>query len=517
MALGAPYCGPPMGSNGALADPVTQRTSENPFNDLPVRARTGVMDSFEPTFRTSTRGDWVRLRTLVMLRWLAIAGQFVAVIVASQVLMLDLPLDLCMTAIGISVIFNIIASSTNPTNKRLDEASLLLTLLFDLAQLITLLFLTGGLSNPFSLLVLVPVTIAATALSLPATLTLSAVAIGLITLLVNRSFPLMLADGTVISPPTLFIAGTWVSLVIGIIFLAAYARRVTNETFSMSEALGATQMALAREQRLTALGGVVAAAAHELGTPLATIKLVTSELEEELEDRPELLEDVRLIQSQTARCRDILRDMGRSGRDDALVRVAPLSVVIAEAAEPHTDRGIRVILRIDGVAGDEPEPADQPDVLRKPELIHGIRNLVQNAVDFANATVWIDAIWDDKTVTLTIGDDGRGYPADLIGRLGDPYVGRRGQRRKRTGQRQGYEGMGLGLFIAKTLLERIGATLRFSNTGERPVKTDASEELPPEFANPTGALVEVHWPRAALESDRDITRGPLGRNQLNLP
>ena len=474
------------------------------------------MDVSDHIAESSTRGDWVRLRTLVMLRWLAVAGQFVAVIVASRFLDLNLRMDLCLTAIGASAIFNIIASSTNPTNKRLDEGSLLLTLLFDLAQLITLLFLTGGLSNPFSLLVLVPVTIAATALSLPSTLTLSAVAIGLISLLVLRSLPLVTTDGVVIAPPALFIAGTWASLVIGIIFLAAYARRVTNETFSMSEALGATQMALAREQQLTALGGVVAAAAHELGTPLATIKLVTSELEEELDDRPELLEDVRLIKSQTARCRDILRDMGRSGRDDALVRAAPLSVVVSEAAEPHLDRGINVILRIDGTVG-EPEPADQPVILRKPELIHGIRNLVQNAVDFASSSVWIDVGWDDTQVLLTIGDDGRGYPADLIGRLGDPYIGRRARRRKRTSQRPGYEGMGLGLFIAKTLLQRIGATLRFSNVDSSTPANTESASIPPELSSPTGAIVEVRWPREVLEIDKETTRGPLGRNELNLP
>lgn len=466
---------------------------------------------------TTTRGDWVRLRTLVMLRWLAVAGQTVAVLVASYLLKLDLPLDLCLLAIGASVIFNIIASVTNPSNKRLDEGSLSLTLLFDLAQLLFLLFVTGGLSNPFSLLVLVPVTIAATALSLPSMLSLSAVAIGLISLLVVRSIPLSMQDGSVLAPPPIFVAGMWVSLVIGIIFLSAYARRITNETFSMSEALGATQMALAREQRLTALGGVVAAAAHELGTPLATIKLVTSELEEELEDRPDLLEDVRLIQSQTSRCRDILRDMGRSGRDDALVRAAPLSEVVSEAAEPHMGRGKNVILRIDGVSQDEPAPHDQPVISRKPELIHGIRNLVQNAVDFAAETVWIDAGWDDKFITLAIGDDGTGYPSDLIGRLGDPYIGHRGRKRKRSGKRPGYEGMGLGLFIAKTLLERAGAHLRFANVATPAQNSRDNASVPPELAVPTGAVVEVIWPRQKLEVDREATRGPLGRNELNLP
>ncbi len=497
--------------------PPAQPLLRNLIHLVPFARYKRYMDFFETQIVRSARGDWVRLRTLVMLRWLAIAGQFSAVMFASQVLHLNLPLDLCLIAIAASALFNVVASVTNPSNKRLDEGSLLLTLLFDLGQLATLLFITGGLNNPFSLLVLVPVTIAATALSLPATLSVSAVAIGLISLMVIRSIPLEMPDGTFVEMPPLFIAGMWVSLVIGITFLSAYARRITLETFSMSEALGATQMALAREQRLTALGGVVAAAAHELGTPLATIKLVSSELEEELEDRPELLEDVKLIQSQAARCRDILRDMGRSGRDDALVRAAPLSVVVSEAAEPHMDRGINVIIRTDGLPVGEMEPQDQPVITRSPELIHGIRNLVQNAVDFAQNTVWVDAAWDDDTVTITVGDDGEGYPADLIGRLGDPYIGGRKRRRKRSNQRAGYEGMGLGLFIAKTLLERIDATIRFSNVRGSGLKATDDTPLPPELSAPTGALVEATFRRTSVEAGRDETRGPLGRNQLNTP
>jgi len=322
-------------------------------------------------------------------------------------------------------------------------------------------------------------------------------------------------DGTIVALPALLTGGMWASLVIGIVFLAGYARRVTVEAFSMSQALSATQMALAREQQLTALGGVVAAAAHELGTPLATIKLVSSELEEELSDRMDLLEDVRLIRSQTERCRDILRDMGRGGRDDAMLRQAPVSAVVTEAADPHLDRGKSVIFRVDGMSLEDAD-ADQPEIERRPEIIHGLRNLVQNAVDFAESTVWIDMTWDEERLTVSIGDDGVGYPVELIGRIGDPFVRQRNRTRS-TRARPDYEGMGLGLFIAKTLLERSGAVLSFANGAGNSAPPNDASETPPELAQASGALVDVVWSRKDLEANVPSSRMPLGRNQLNLP
>jgi two-component system sensor histidine kinase RegB len=276
---------------------------------------------------------------------------------------------------------------------------------------------------------------------------------------------------------------------------------VTNETFSMSQALAATQMALAREQRLSVLGGVVAAAAHELGTPLATIKLASTELIDELDDRPQLQEDARLVRDQADRCSEILRAMGPRGKEDALVRQAPFSSVIEEAAAPHAERGIRIVLRVEGGTVDE-GPEVQPLVPRRPEIIAGLRNLIQNAVDFARTTVWIDLDWNSTQLRVVVGDDGPGYPSDLIGRLGDPFV--RG-RPMTPVERPGYVGMGLGLFIAKTLLEGSGARLHFSN-GLAP------DGAPVEFARPSGAVVTVSWPRTAFAEEAAVGRGALGEN-----
>lgn len=445
------------------------------------------------------RGDWVRLRTLILLRWMAIAGQLAAILVADRVYGLQLPLSLCYLAVAVSIVANLFSITLFPENKRLNEAEAFFTLLFDLAQLAFLIFLTGGLTNPFALLVLAPVTISASTLRLRSTVMLGAAAILLISVAVFWHVPLRFADGRELVIPRLFEFGFWLSIVIGILFLGLYSRRVATEIRSMSEALLATQMALAREQKLTDLGGVVAAAAHELGTPLATIKLVSSELMAELQGQPVLLEDARLIGEQADRCRDILRDMGRAGKDDLHLRQAPLSAALREAAEPHMARGKRVEFSFAPVDG---SPDRQPTILRRPEIIHGLRNLVQNAVDFARTTVWIEGEWTDRSVTVRIIDDGDGFPPNVIGRIGDPFVRSR-RDAPQAAQRPGYEGMGLGLFIAKTLLERSGAELTFANA------TDPF--LPPEDRpERCGAVVEAVWAMADLAAPSGVA---LGKNR----
>ena len=450
-----------------------------------------------------TPSEWVRLRTLIFLRWTAIVGQLAALLVAWQFYDIALDLPLCIAAVGASVAANLVAIFLFPENKRLSATETLATLLFDTAQLALLLALTGGMNNPFALLILAPATIAATALRTRSTVFVGAATIVMVTLVAWLSTPLAMRDGTVIVVPPVFEFGYWLAIVIGVVFLGAYARRVASEIHSMSEALLATQMALAREQKLTDLGGVVAAAAHELGTPLATIKLVSAELADELDDRPDLREDALLIRGQADRCRDILHSMGRAGKDDVHLRAAPLLAVLREAAEPHLDRGKK--LYFDTVPG--PGGSDrQPMIYRFPELIHALRNLVQNAVDFAHSTVWIDAEWTGTEIIVRVSDDGRGYAPGVLGRIGDPFLSARKTAGERS-QRPEYEGMGLGLFIAKTLLERTGARLAFAN-GADPFLRD--DECPAR----SGAVVTVVWPVERIVAD-DL--GALGENNPFTP
>ncbi|MBV1902126.1 MAG: sensor histidine kinase, partial [Marinosulfonomonas sp.] len=262
------------------------------------------------------RSNWVPLRTLIILRWIAIIGQLVAIIVAQSVFRLSLDLGLCLMAVGALIIANLIAIFVYPKNKRVSEQELTLMLLFDVTQLSALLYLTGGLHNPFALLILAPVSISATALRTGPTVVIGVIAIVLSTIVLIFHQPLHNAAGAILRMPQIFVFGFWTAILIGVVFLGGYARSVASEITTMSEALLATQMALAREQKITDLAGVVAAAAHELGTPLATIKLASTELVEDLAGQGALQDDARLIRDQTDRCRDILRDMGRAGKDD---------------------------------------------------------------------------------------------------------------------------------------------------------------------------------------------------------
>lgn len=431
--------------------------------------------------------DWVRLRTLVLLRWMAIAGQLTAILIAWRYYGIELHLTMSLAVVGAAVAFNLFSMFAFPQTTRLSEGEALFALMFDTLQLSLLLCLTGGLNNPFALLILAPATIAATALQTRATVFIGLVTIILVTLIARFSLPLRIG-GELIEVPWIFGFGFWLAIVTGVIFLGVYARRVASEIQSMSQALLATQMTLAREQKLTDLGGVVAATAHELGTPLATIKLVSTEMIDELSDHPELKEDAALIRDQADRCRDILRSMGRAGKDDLHMRSAPFSAVVREAAEPHIARGKTLIFTPDEASS---ALLGQPAILRRPEIIHGLRNFIQNAVDFANAQVWIDLSWDERQISVRISDDGVGFPRHLIGRIGDPFV-----RVRRDGERDprpAYDGMGLGLFIAKTLLERTGAKLDFSN-GADPFLTE-NERLAR-----SGAIVDVVWHREAIEA-----------------
>ena len=379
-----------------------------------------MIESNQDLFPESKRGEWIRLRTMIFIRWVAISGQLAAIVTAFQYFELSLNLSLCFFAVGLSALANIVASLLFPESKRLSELENVFMILFDLFQLAFLLFLTGGLNNPFSFLLIAPVVVSAAALKKRSTFIIGSAAVFIVTLLSHFYVPLESLSGKTLTIPDIFLFGNWIAISTGIVFLAFYSTRVTSELNTMSDALFATQTALSREQKLSDLGGVVAAAAHELGTPLATIKLTSSELIEELKNFPELLNDALLIRDQADRCGNILNNMGSAGKDDLQMHQALLAEIIREAAEPHSKRGVAIDTKIsDGHKGG----IDEPYIIRRPEIIHGLRNMIQNAVDFATSKVWVESSWTKESIKITISDDGYGYPPNLLGRLGDPFLG----------------------------------------------------------------------------------------------
>lgn len=484
-------------NNATIAFATTGRPKQSPYpvTDPLPHPHDGIAG-------TEAQTRWVRLDTLAQLRWLAVAGQLAAITLAHFGLGLQFNLWLCYTLVGVSAASNLAGRLIFPRSRRLAEPEALLLLCFDAAQVALLLFLTGGLNNPFALLLLAPVTIAATVLGLRSMLMLSALVLALATLLALTHEPLIDRAGQVLELPEMFRFGFWAAIVVGVAFIGLYLRSVAAEKQALAEALQATQLALSREQKMAEISGVVAAAAHELGTPLATIKLASGELVESLADRPEALEDARLIRDQVKRCHAILRSMGSAGKDDLHLRQAPLEAILHEAAAPHADRGklLHFEFRSAGGMTDAKVNPAMPELWRNPGLIHGLRNLIQNAVDFARGEVWISARWDAQMLHVTISDDGPGFPAQLLTRIGEPFLRERsGIVRARA--RPGYQGMGLGLFIAKTLLERSGAQISFGN---RDATMPGSSERGP------GAIVKLSWRRDAIEAS---ARPALGQNR----
>ena len=404
----------------------------------------------------------LRIDTLSRLRWLALTGQLVTVLATAVVLKFPLPLGLCLGFIGVSALLNIIFRLRAPKSLRLADGPAAALLTFDVLQLAALLYLCGGLENPFSILFLAPVTIAAVSLPLRQMIQIAALMAVAASFIGVSHQPLPWYEGQSISLPLLYRVGIWSALMVACAFICAYASRVAGEARALSQALTAAELVLERENHLSQLDGLAAAAAHELGTPLATIALVTRELSK-VSFPPEVSEDVALLIQEVRRCRTILgRLTSLAEEDQEPFGQAKLSILLERVVSPY--RQFPVETRIDANGeGSEPLAAESP------AIIYGLGNFIENAVDFAKTLATIEARWTEASVEVAILDDGPGFSIEVADRIGDPYVTTRAHRRMKSDEGSG---LGLGVFIAKTLLERTGAEVEFANreTGGASVK-----------------------------------------------
>src|SRR3982075_3932510 len=376
---------------------------------------------------------YIRLDTILRLRWLAVLGQLAAIFIVAQGLEFDVPVIPCVAIVGLSALLNLALQIVfNPT-QRLEPGCTAALLALNIVELAGLLFFTGGLQNPFSFLFLAPVLISATALPLGLTTALGMLAVAFASALVFFPLPLPWEGEEPLILPPIYLFGVWLSIVVAIGVTSLYAFQVTEEARKLSDALAATELVLTREQHLTQLDGLAAAAAHELGTPLSTIFLISRELENTVPDDSALASDLKTLREQAQRCRDILAKITQLSSTGAPFDRMPLSTLIEEAVAPHRDFGIAIKVRI-AVAG-----AREPVGVRNPALLYGVGNILENAVDFARATVEVNAWWNTETVEIVISDDGPGIAPDMLKRIGEPYLSRR------RGDEAQSERTGLGL------------------------------------------------------------------------
>ncbi|MEE9346707.1 MAG: ActS/PrrB/RegB family redox-sensitive histidine kinase [Robiginitomaculum sp.] len=405
----------------------------------------------------------LRRKTLVALRWTAIAGQALAVAIIALGFKFNFPLLPVAIVIAASALLNLLINYFSPLERRASDREVFAHLGFDIVQLGALLWLTGGLENPFALLFIAPVVTSAATLNKVVHWGLIGFTAAVAFLLMRYALPLPWHDGQSFTLPEMYKFGVWIALMTGIAFTSLYAWRAALEQRRMTDALAATEAVLSQEQKLAALGGLAAAAAHELGTPLATIVLTAKEMSRELAQGTELGDDARLMHSQALRCRDILQQLSRRGdAGDPMHDALGLRALLEEVAEPFFGLGTNITISLNG----EGEP---PILRRQAELVYGLTNIVENAVDFAAGEVSLSGRWDADTLTIDVIDDGPGFDPSVRAKLGEPYVSSRTHK-------SGAGGLGLGFFIAKTLLERTGGELLFGN------RKDAR-----------GAMVRVRW------------------------
>ena len=404
-------------------------------------------------------------KTLVILRWIAIAGQFSAINLVYFYLKLDFPVVIAHGVLFLGFLSNLYLQFVIKSNalKDLYAGSFLI---YDLIQLTALLYLTGGISNPFSILMIIPTIVSSTFLSMGTTIILGLFTIIFLFVLTIFHHPLPGIHDHSETFPKLYLTGYFLAIIVGLIFLGYFGIRFSGESKRRSDAINQVQQVIAKEYELESLGGQAAAAAHSLGTPLATINVVAKELKKELANNKEYSKDLDLLISQTKRCGEILKQISKKKiKDDEFFSKTKLEDLLNEVITSFKESSSKEIKLFSN------QDTNKFFFQRSPEIIYGLRNFIGNAVKFSKTKVDIYLSSDEKNIEIIIKDDGPGFPQDVIEILGEPYI------RSSSSQINDNAGTGLGTFLGKTLLERRGAKLSFLNN-----KHDNK-----------GAIVKIFW------------------------
>ncbi len=408
---------------------------------------------FSTLFRTKENLNLDK-STLTILRYIAIFGQFIAVNIVFFYLNLKFPIKESYFVIFIGLLTNLFLQFRVKVNQLKDTYASIF-LLYDLFQLSALLYLTGGILNPFSILMIIPTIVSSTFLSMGTTIILGLITSFLLFVISFTHLPLPGLDSNIFAVPNYYTIGILISILIGLIFLSYFGIRFAGETKKRSEALNKLQEVISKEYELESLGGQAAAAAHSLGTPLATISVVAKELKKEIGNDKEYSKDIDLLISQTKRCSEILKKISKKQIEEdkflSLINFEDLLQEIIDSFKETSSKNIDLI-----VVNDKNKIA----IRRTPEMIYGLRNFIGNAVKFSKSKVKIYLKSDKKIIEIKINDDGPGIPEDIIKKIGEPYI------KSKSKELRSNAGLGLGSFLGKTLLERQGAKLIFRRKSE---------------------------------------------------
>ncbi len=402
-------------------------------------------------------------RTVVILRWIALIGQLITIYVVHFIIKFDLPLVFCSLTIFFGGVSNIFIQF-NLRKNQLNNIESTILLFYDVIQLSVLIYLTGGVTNPFIIFLIVPAIISSTLLNLTSTFFLSFITIISLLLLTFNYYPLPSQGDIHFHVPDYYIFSIPTALVVVLVFLNYFGFRFGYEARKRGNALSRLELVLAKEQELESIGHQAAAAAHSLGTPLSTITVIAKELKKETSINKEFIKDIDTLLEQAKKCGEILKKISQNKIvDDDYVKNISLQDLLYEISKSFEEISKKEI-NLDLSKTNKKIP-----IKRSPEITYGIRNFVGNAVKFSRNKIDINLVSENNQTRIEISDDGPGFPDDISQIIGEPYIVTKSKKLKSK------SGLGLGTFIGKTLLERKKAEIEFSKS------------------KLGGALVEISW------------------------